>query len=176
MNNDLKSFYYNILNIGGEINSFDIIKQEIIKMKQYIEEHKIDTDNMCMVISRLLSNNLDTKNISNKIINTKDLFGCYEHEFIIAHYKNNENIEYILIDLTYSQFDSKGKKLITNKMKMFPTELLQDSHVLSDLSDNGYSKIDNEDLQKYLYSIHQNPNLIGEISIEDIIYRGILKK
>lgn len=177
MNNDLKSFYYNILNIsGGESNSFNIIKEEIAKMRKYLEDNKIDTDNMCIVISRILSNNLDMKNISNKIVNTKDLFGCYEHEFVLAHYNKDEDIECILIDLTYSQFDSKDKQLITNKMKTFPTELLQNSHVLLDLLENGYSKINNEDFKKYLYSIHQNPSLTDKISIEDIIYRGVLKK
>lgn len=176
MNNDLKSFYYNILNIRKDNYSLDIIKEEIIKMKQYITDNKIDTERMCIAISRLLSNKLEERGISNKVINTKELFDCYEHEFILAHYKNNVDIECILIDLTYSQFESKNKKLITDKMSKFPAEILKESHILNDLLQDGYSAVNDQEFKTYLYSIHQNENLIDEVSLDEIIYKGILKK
>ena len=175
MNDNLKSFYYSILNIRKYDSSLDIIKEEIEKLKKYLEENEIDTEHMCIAISRLLSNKLEERGISNKVINTKELFDCYEHEFILAHYNKGEDIECILIDLTYSQFDSKNKKLITDKMNKFPTEILKESNVLSNLLQDGYSVVNDQEFKTYLYSIHQNENLINEFSLDDIIYKGILK-
>ena len=147
----LNSFYYKISNINKS-NNIEIIEQVIEVIKLFMQENDIDSLRMCKVFSNLIYNELTSRNVACKIINTKELFGCYEHEFVIAHFYKDDKINYVLIDLTYSQFVTKG---ITNEL-------------LYSLLNNGYCLVDDSVLDNYLFSIHQDKN-IDKYSLQELI-------
>ena len=142
---DLYSKMLNISNKNIEI----IIKNIINKVKTLIT----NTEGMCMVSSNLIYNDLLEAHIPSKIINTKELGLCYEHEFIIT--KDQEI--YYLIDITYDQFLNKGTILNDELLK------------------NCYTKIDNHSLTAYLNSI-PNTYKINNINIDDLYLPNIKKK
>ena len=102
--NNLNSFYFNLLNINKNNDTINDIKKIINNINNYLEINKLDKTMFCKVLSNLLHNELKDKRIFNKIVNTNDLFNCYEHEFILASYDENDTIKYILIDMAYEQF------------------------------------------------------------------------
>lgn len=129
-----------MLNITNK-NIEQIIRSIIIQEKAIIK----NSNRMCMVASNLIYNDLLESHIPCKIINTKELGLGYEHEFVIVREKEY----YFLIDITYDQFLTKSSN---------PNlELLQ----------QGYIKVDNDSLVKYLNSI-PNTYKINSIDIEEI--------
>lgn len=172
----LNNFYYDLLNINKNNNVILTIEGVINKLKIYMKQHNIQSTQMCKVLSNTIYNDLKNVGIASHILNTYDLFKCYEHEFIIVHYKEKSSLKFILIDLSYEQFVKKENITLLNNFIEFPSEYLKDSHVLYDLLQNGYSKIDELDFQKYLYSIHQNKNDINAFKLEDVVYKRNLKK
>lgn len=172
----INDFYYDLLNINKNNDSLNSIKKVIDNLKEYMKNNDIDSHGMCKVLSNLVHNELTNIGISNQVINTKKLFDCYEHEFILAHYKDDSTIKYILIDLTYLQFLKLPNSKVLYPFKDFPSEYLKQSHVLNDLLENGYSNVDEKDFQNYLFSIHQDLNLINTVTIDDIMYKGSFKR
>ena len=128
-----------ILNLDGVDINEKIV--DAIDMSR-VELEKLTTDLTCKLYSSAVKDNLNKKHVINRIINTKDLGLPYEHQFNIAY----GNGDYYLIDLTYKQFKSAD----------FIDVLLQ-----------GYTKIDNDDLQDYLSIVG---NGITNITLEELFF------
>lgn len=134
------NLYERMLNIK-QINIENTIKQIINKNKQIIP----NTTGMCQVASNLIYNDLQSKHIPSRIINTKELGLGYEHEFLLV----KDIKKYFLIDITYDQF------LISNTI------------LNKELLNNGYIIIDNNTLTNYLNSI-PNTFKIDYIDIDEV--------
>lgn len=170
----MDSFYYDLLNIGKkkltEEEYLNNIKNVIEKETKISKEYNSDLDRLCKVIS--INSSLKDLNIDSKIINTKDLYDMYEHQFIISSYKDEQdNINYYLIDPTYSQFKHKDEYDFD---VVYPTDILKSSiegqELLNNLLTLGYSKIDDNLFKRYIGSImyEEDINKI-DINISDII-------
>lgn len=172
----MDSFYYNLLNIGKKnlteeeyINNIvDVIKKETEISRKYNK----DLERLCKVISTNINSHLKELNIDSKIVNTKELFNAYEHQFILSSYKDKDNnINYYLIDPTYSQFKHKDEYDFD---VIYPSDILNKTNegkeLLNNLLNNGYSKINDNDLKRYIGSIlyEEDINKI-DISISNII-------
>ena len=168
---NLDLFYYRLLHLNQPKDSMHILQEQVERMREYMHINHIETTGMCKAMSNLVYNNLNDMGISCSLLNTYDLFNCYEHEFVVANLMVESGIEYILIDITYSQFLPKEKEKLSEYFKFFPTELLKGNHMLNDLLEKGYSLIDEEDFQLYLYSIHQNKEQMHQICLQDILYK-----
>lgn len=169
--NNLNSFYFNLLNINKNNDTINDIKKIINNINNYLEINKLDKTMFCKVLSNLLHNELKDKRIFNKIVNTNDLFNCYEHEFILASYDENDTIKYILIDMAYEQFVKKDNRTLIT-LNEFPSELITNKELLNNILENNFSIIDENDFQEYLYSIHQNKELINLVKLEDIMFQN----
>ena len=110
------------------INNIDYLTTLDNIIKEIREEYKdLDETQTCKIYSGLLSDRLNNLHIPNRIINTTKLGSTYEHEFVLIPYKD----EFILSDLTYSQFHCLDPNLV-------------------DLLDKGYMVINDELLNEYL--------------------------
>lgn len=166
--NNTESFYYDILNINKRENKLDKIKEIVKNNKQEIKY----TDGFCKVMTNNIGVDLKEANIAFKTIKTTDIFEGYEHHFIIAYYKKEEELEYILIDPTYKQFiKDKNQKLIAG-FEEWPGVTLEKTKKGLNLSKNlllnGYCIVNNEDILLYLKSFsRKEDNVVFNIS--DII-------
>ena len=124
----MDSFYYNLLNIGKQKQEYSdyikvidrIVKEETKELKQYSD----NLECLCKVVSNNINLRLKELNYDTKIVNTKELYGIYEHEFVLSSYVDNQNnINYILIDPTYIQFKNNNLTLIN--LEEYPTEVLK---------------------------------------------------
>ena len=178
----MDSFYYNLLNIGKKSMSEDEylnkIKEVIDDETKLSKEYNENLDRLCKVISTNINSHLKDLNIDSKIVNTKDLFNIYEHQFIISSYMDNDsNINYYLIDPTYSQFKHKDE---FDFEAIYPADILNKTEegklLLNNLLNSGYSKINDNDLKRYIGSImyEEDINKI-DITIEDIMLERTIK-
>lgn len=171
----MDNFYYDLLNIGKpkmtEKEYIDKIKNVINEETKLSKEYNPNLERLCKVISTNINSHLKELNIDSKIINTTDLYDMYEHQFIISSYKDdNNNLNYYLIDPTYTQFKHKNN----DYHNIYPTDILCSSKegiVLgTNLTKKGYSKIDDNDLKRYIGSILLEPDINKiNLTIEDII-------
>lgn len=136
----MNSLYNKILNIKQE-NTEEMIKDAINETKSILKS--LPKEQMCLVYNSYLYNSCQKRHLLVHTIDTNDLNITYQHRFLIIY----DGINYYLCDLTYSQFKS---------------------NYFIDLLTNGYMKLNNKDLQKYLQIISQE-NL--EISI-DAVFMG----
>ena len=169
-------FYYDLLNIGKKKtndtefnNKLNRIIEEETELSKKINP---DLDRLCKVISININDRLKDLNIDSKIINTKNIYDMYEHQFVLSSYiDQNDNVNYVLIDPTYSQFKDKGEYAFK---AIYPTDVLSKSEEGKILLDNlmclGYSKIDDNDLKRYIGSImyEEDINKI-DITINDLV-------
>lgn len=159
-------FYYDLLNIGKMKTNYDDYFKNIEKI---IEEEtclaKKDNpslDRLCKVISNNINIRLKELNYDSKIVNTKEIYDMYEHQFILSSYiDNNDNMNYVLIDPTYKQFNYQANIL---KVK-------EDGNLLlNNLLNNGCSIINDNDLKRYIGSIMHEDNINKiDITISDIV-------
>lgn len=167
----MDSFYYNLLNIGKksikEEEYLNIIKEIVGEVSK---SYHNDLDGLCKFISIDISDRLKQKNIDANIINTKDLYDMYEHQFVISSFIDElNNINYYLIDPTYIQFRHKDEY---DFEVLYSADFLEktDKKLFDDLFKDGYSKINNNDLKCYIGSLmyEEDINKI-DLNIEDII-------
>lgn len=138
----INEFYYKILNL---YDSSGDISQRLKKiMEQFDKEYaNINKQQMCKVFANNISNILSANNIDNRIFNTKNEFGGYEHEFVLCRGFEKNEVKYFLIDYTFVQFFSSHyytemiNKIGANKM-------------FGNLLKNGYVEITNDGIVKYL--------------------------
>lgn len=174
----MDSFYYNLLNIGKEkqdSNSFyktisKIIEEEITPIRQ----NNSNLEGLCKYVSNNINLRLKELNFDSKIVNLKEEFGLYDHEFILTSYVDlNDEINYILIDPTYSQFVKKEHSIV-NKLEEFPSCVLERTEdgkeMLKQLLCVNYIKINDDDLKRYIGSFMNESDINNlDFNISDII-------
>lgn len=168
---NLDSFYYNLLHLKNDKNGVQTIISEVNRACDYMKNNHIIEEGMCKVFSNLIYNNLKDVGISCTLLNTYDLFECYEHEFVLADVMVEDSIQYVLIDMTYEQFLPKENAHLSKSFKVYPAEILKENHMLKELLEQGYSIINEEDFSLYLYSIHQDKEKLNQIHFKDIMYK-----
>lgn len=136
-------FYYKLLNIGSVDTDIEKILEDVVK--DFIKVAKNGNkklEGLCRVAATNIACELEDYKIDYRIINMYD-YDLYDHELIIARTMNGRKLDYYLIDPTFIQF--KG---------FYPFTKLEESNVylLSNLVENGYSKIDNNDYNTYFRS------------------------
>ena len=133
----INEFYYKLLNIRSSTN----ISQ---KLKNIMENFNakylnIDKEQMCKVFS----NNISKVLFDNRILNTKDEFGVYEHEIVLCRGEENQKIKYFLIDCTFSQF-------FYSKYYVEIIEQIGNPELFGILLKNGYVELSNQRIIDYL--------------------------
>lgn len=175
----LNSFYYDLLNIKKKSNELETIKETIKENTRELLTTASSLERFCKVIANNISLDLFNQNIPNCIINTKELFGCYEHEFVIAYYKESDSIKYLLIDPSYNQFVARQEKL--KSFNEWPANILRESikgqKICEALLTEGFCFVDEMGIKEYLNSFLNicDFNTIP-FNLEDIIVDKVGKR
>lgn len=173
----MDKFFYDLLNIRKSNMSYDDYSNILNKIiEEEVSTSKKDNPNLdllCKVISNNIYLRLKEERIDSKIVNTKELLDIYEHQFVLSSYVDlDDNINYILIDPTYNQFRHKDEY---DFEVIYPVDILNESiegtNLLNNLLRQGYSKIDDNDLKRYIGSLmyERDINKI-DITISDIVF------
>jgi hypothetical protein len=179
--NDLNSFYYDLLNISKRTNALDTINNIVSQNKKELKDIGGSVEGLCKVAANNISLELHSKNIMHRILNTKEILECYEHVFIIACYKEQEKLNYILIDPTYEQFYEQQDRILMPSFEAWPSTVLcktgKGKSLLNNLLTKGYSAIDEVDVKLYLGSFVNeiDPNIVG-VKLSDVMTDSVVKK
>ena len=169
MANNLQNFYNQILNLRKDLDINDKIQMVIDTIKSEINLYFSDYIGLCKLASNNLSVLLNENHIQHKVINLKEIFGedVYEHEFIISYYYFNE-MQYFLIDITYSQFLKRDGEKIRDNFLDWPGEILcsTEEGKNDSLLVKGFQKISDLDLKLYLESF----GIFSAVSIDELIH------
>lgn len=168
-------FYYDLLNIGKkktDEKEYTNILDKIIKEEtDYIKIDNPTLDRVCKIVSTNINDRLKKEKIDSKIINTKNIYDMYEHEFVLSSFIDlDNNITYYLIDPTYSQFMDKGEY---DFEAIYPPDILkkeeEGKNLLNNLLEYGYSKVDDNDIKRYIGSLlyEEDINKI-DVNISDL--------
>jgi len=126
-------------------------------------------DGLCYYASNNVCYDLENLNIPAEILNIRDMaLVDYDHYFVLT--RGNDEIEHLLIDLTFSQFGKRENESLRffDNWPVLELEKSEKGKVLADnLINNGYSLITDEDLYLYLNSF--NPNYECFITLDDIM-------
>lgn len=142
------NLFEKMTNICGIDQNLEIEKA-IISTKTKLE--KLTEERMCKVYNGLLLNELLLNHIPTRLVNTLDLGIDYEHFFLlIPHNKNVVGGEYILADLTFSQFPFHEQ--------------------FSKLLEKGYQEVKDNEFNDYLNKIAQK-EISFTISLEEAYYK-----
>lgn len=145
----MMSLYDKMLNIANK-DQEAMFKLAIDKTKN--ELRGLTKEQMCMVYSSYLYNNLKDLSILAYIIDTTELGFNYLHRFILV--PNNDTA--YLLDLTYQQFIKDEDKVLTK------------------LVTDGYQKIDNDTYNYYLNKVTREKN--NHITLENSIFSKRINK
>lgn len=166
----MKDFYRNILNIGNINRDLEPVIELVLK--EYFSSISQDYERMCQVHAINIMALLKSKRIIAHKINSKSLGAIYEHYFLLI---DTGGEDLFLIDPTYSQFDGKGKTLISKKLNEFPAKVLcqteMGKEIYKDLITKGYSKVNIEGMLLYLNSLEAK----NKLSIDDLIIAATKK-
>lgn len=136
---------YNMLkNISGK-NNEEELKKCISNVRNTL--NGLEPYRTCKIYSSFLLNELNKQHIPARLINTLDLGLKYEHIFILVP---SNKTGYFLVDLTFSQFNSKLEQL-------------------NQLLNNGYQFMTDNNLKEYLNIISKG-NLKNNLHIDDVFY------
>ena len=169
-------FYYDLLNIGknkiDEKEYINILDKIIKEETDYIKIDNPTLDRVCKIVSTNINDRLKKENIDSKIINTKNIYDMYEHEFVLSSFIDlDNNVTYYLIDPTYSQFMDKGEY---DFKAIYPPDILkkddEGKKLLNNLLEYGYSKVNDNDIKRYIGSLlfEEDINKI-DVNISDLI-------
>ena len=169
-------FYYDLLNIDKkktDEKEYTNILDKIIKEEtDYIKIDNPTLDRVCKIVSTNINDRLKKEKIDSKIINTKNIYDMYEHEFVLSSFIDlDNNVTYYLIDPTYSQFMDKGEYSFE---AIYPPDILKKEEngkiLLNNLLDYGYSKVNDNDIKRYIGSLlyEEDINKI-DVNISDLI-------
>lgn len=177
----MDNFYYNLLNIGKadltKEEYFNKIKNVIDTEAEIYRDDNSRLDRLCIVVSTNINEALKDLNIPSKIVNTKDFFDIYEHRFVLSSYVDDEKINYILIDPTFTQFRHQNNDF----HNVYPVDILietkEGKKLAFNLLKNGYSKIDDRLLNEYIASLYitkkyEKTNKQIEEMMNDIEYKS----
>lgn len=170
----LNDFYFNLLHINKAYNEYEMIKQTVKKVKQELLSVADSSCCFCKVLANNISFDLNKKKILNKVINTKQLFNIYEHEFVMAYYKDKDVLKYVLIDPSFEQFINQENVTLINKFKNWPGDALMKTdignRIRNDLISDGCSIVDESGIKEYLTAIMSLEGVKDiEVNYEDIL-------
>lgn len=170
----MDKFYYDLLNIGqnnlDKEKYFKIIKEVIEAEAEIYRDDNPNLERLCKFVSTNINSNLTDKRISSKIVNTKELYDMYEHQFVISSFVDNNEINYILIDPTFTQFRPRPNDLDCVSPIGILLESKEGTKLCIDLVRHGYSKINDDDLKRYIASIMLEKDISKiDVTIDDII-------
>ena len=168
-------FYYDLLNIDKkktDEKEYTNILDKIIKEEKDDYKTKYENlDRLCKFMANNIKYKLKKEKIDSKIINTKNIYDMYEHEFVLSSFIDlDNNLTYYLIDPTYSQFMDKGEYSFK---AIYPPDILKKDEngkiLLNNLLEYGYSKIDDNDIKRYIGSLlyEEDINKI-DVNISDL--------
>ena len=140
----MMSLYDKMLNIANK-DQEAMFKLAIDKTKK--ELAGLNKEQMCIVYSSYLYNNLRDLSVLSYIVETTDLGFNYLHRFILVP---DTNTSTYLLDLTYKQFVKDEDK------------------VLEKLVNDGYQKIDNDTYNYYLNKVTREKR--NDITLENSIF------
>lgn len=174
----MNEFYESILNIKKynkeivmkKIN--EIILEEINNVAIYVN----NMEGLCKELSNNIKYRLDDEKIKNIKVNIRNLGAKTEHEFLIASFKNQDgNINYLLIDATYSQFNVKKEKPL--HFSTWPTERLEKTNreLLNSLLKKGFTEINEETFKNYINSFEIDYNFEDVLLKKDDDYETNFK-
>lgn len=164
---DKNDFYNSILHLSST-NIGDI--EQIIKTeKSKILDITQDLSGLCKYIANNIEIDLNKIGVTTYYLDLNNIIDV-DHVSLIAEYKNNNQINQILIDPTYQQFTKNDNKLL--KFKEWPSEKL-DKNTLDSLLTKGYVSLNNEIFNNYLNSFTENKI---QYNLEDFLLKDRLKK
>lgn len=149
---------------------FKIIKEVIEAEAEIYRDDNPRLDRLCKIISNNINIALTGKHINSKVVNTSELYDMYEHHFVISSYVANDEVKYILIDPTFTQFRHQNN----DYHYIYPVDMLvetkEGTRLAYNLLKKGYSIINDEDLQRYIASIMlEKDNSSIDVTIDDVI-------
>jgi len=169
-------FYYDLLNIGkkktSELDYINLLNRIIDEETSYMKLENPTLDRVCKVVSTNINERLKELNFDSKIINTRKIYDMYEHQFVLSSFIDlDNNVNYYLIDPTYSQFRNKGEYAFE---AIYPTDILSETEEGKKLLDSlmclGYSKIEDDDLKRYIGSLMYESDINKiDITISDLV-------
>jgi len=136
---------YNRINNIYVKNNEEELKKAILNVKQILSG--LVEERTCKIYSSFLVEELKKQHVPVRLINTLDLGLEYEHVFVLVP---SNYTGYFLVDLTFSQFNSKSEELIN-------------------LLTNGYQLVDNGILNDY-FNIVSKGNCNKNISLDNMFY------
>lgn len=174
----MNDFYYDLLNIGVPKQNYEqhidfiskIIQNEVSEIETYVN----DKEGLCKVASYNILSSLKEKKYSAHLYNINEIFeNSIDHAFIITNFKDEQNqIHYILVDATFSQFINNDKELY--KLESWPSDILDKTTtgtiIKQSLINNYMVNIDDEFLKCYLGSFINEPYYENiDVGIDDLI-------
>ena len=146
-------FYYNVLNSdSSNIDIVDIINKVVsdFMIECGITYYMVES---YKEIVTALSERFNDFGVENVVLNTKELYNCFEHEVILVRNKEKIQFNYYLVDLAFKQFLNNSavvgncfEKCPVDRMMSFgKNELL----LSNDLLKYGYSEIKSDLLSSY---------------------------
>lgn len=183
MSKDLHSFYYDILNISKKNNNkeLDVISDIVSHNKIELLNIAGSVEGLCKVIANNMSVELNKNAVMHWVLNTKDILNSYEHVFIVACFKQDNDLKYVLLDPTYEQFVTKENHVLLSSFTSWPSLILtktdQGKKLLQNLLNKGYSDIDETDINLYLGSFinEVDVNKVG-FKLDSILVNGSKNK
>lgn len=173
-------FYYRILNIGGNnIDLVDIINKVI---SDFMDEYGVGLDSvgLCKVASSVLSEKFKEFGVEETILNTKELFGFYEHEAVLVRNMENDKLNYYLVDLTFKQFLNTGG-VLRDFFHEYPADKLmnygkEELMFCNDLLKYGYSKVDKKLVSSYFSSFSNDDKKINISDLDKFFIENRINK
>lgn len=130
-----------------------ILKGFVNRVKNEIKSVGVDSmDGLCIYCAHNIGCDLMEMGIDYDRLDIEDLTGVpYSHQFLIVYMD-----DYYLVDPTYLQFEEKNESLIL--FKEWPAKVLSQTkegrNLLNNLLNDGYSKINQNDINLYLNSFN----------------------
>lgn len=157
-NNTLEDFYYQIRHLRDEKKEIENIA---FQNRNKFMEITDTLEGLCKICTSHISADLDKAGIEYQKINLQEEFGIFDHECILARYKNKE-YHYVLIDISFPQFLPKEGKINTH-LREYPALLLSQTEegkqVAESLTNIGFSEITDETWKQYINSFALKENV-----------------
>lgn len=169
----MDKFYYDLLNIGNQKTKeqyFKIVKDVIEAEAEIYRDDNPRLDRLCKFVSNNIKVSLSDRGVNSKIVNTNELYDMYEHHFVISSYMDDNQVKYILIDPTFTQFRHQNN----DYHNIYPVDMLCETKegikLAYNLLKRGYSPINDDDLKRYIASIKLEKDISNmDITIDDIM-------
>lgn len=134
-------------------------------------------DQACKYMSIIVSEELRINRINNNILNLTSILKdfMFEHQFVIANYKNIEGkIKHLLIDPTFAQFHEKKGEKRNKDLPVWPgseiIKTVEGHRINEELNKNGFTEINENGLNTYLSCFTTEQT---DYSFDNLIHKSI---